>query len=440
MTQSPNDQTSPRGAEPPDSPVPAQMIAEERQARRRELFWFGAVLVLLLLLAFALFAAVGVSSLRGVRRASLAAYDADGRVAALASQVIGAGARIDRIEAKQVELRAATEDCRRAILREGEALCTEIEQLRRAADARRQTEGNAMATMATQLKDLVDAADRRETEMAMLKDECADAAAAALAAAASAKSASAAHKKRGLSEGPKPPRELVVAEAPGPGPSVEPTEAYPEGTTVVEAGEDDDQSAEGEEGAAVREISVVTFPNGDRYEGEFKDGLFHGQGTYIYANGTRYDGDFEYDMKQGRGVMRFANGDRYTGEFRNDMMHGKGSLVYANRNKYVGEMRNGVRHGKGVLTFPNGDRYEGEYQDDLRHGQGTYLFHDGSKYIGEFARGKRHGKGRYIYAGEGEYVGEFKDGRKHGYGECTYPSGEHLKGYWSEDKFERAVP
>lgn len=32
---------------------------------------------------------------------------------------------------------------------------------------------------------------------------------------------------------------------------------------------------------------VMVFPNGDRYEGEFNDGIREGRGTYFYANGDR---------------------------------------------------------------------------------------------------------------------------------------------------------
>ena len=33
---------------------------------------------------------------------------------------------------------------------------------------------------------------------------------------------------------------------------------------------------------------VETYSNGDRYEGYFVNGLYNGEGTYIWANGDRY--------------------------------------------------------------------------------------------------------------------------------------------------------
>ena len=34
----------------------------------------------------------------------------------------------------------------------------------------------------------------------------------------------------------------------------------------------------------------LTFPNGDKYEGEWKDGGINGQGTMFFENGGRYMG------------------------------------------------------------------------------------------------------------------------------------------------------
>ena len=35
-----------------------------------------------------------------------------------------------------------------------------------------------------------------------------------------------------------------------------------------------------------------TYPDGSQYVGEFKDDLFHGQGTLTYANGDQYVGEY----------------------------------------------------------------------------------------------------------------------------------------------------
>ena len=37
----------------------------------------------------------------------------------------------------------------------------------------------------------------------------------------------------------------------------------------------------------------LTFPNGDKYEGEWKDGEINGQGTMSFENGGTYMGEWE---------------------------------------------------------------------------------------------------------------------------------------------------
>lgn len=231
--------------------------------------------------------------------------------------------------------------------------------------------------------------------------------------------------------------------------------ASAEDLLVSDVGIGEGKSSEGE-------ISVVTFPNGDRYEGGFDKGLFSGWGVYYYSNGDRYEGEFKNDMKSGRGTFTFSNGDKYIGEFKDDMMDGYGSfsysngdryvgafksdmrsgngaMVYKNGNKYSGGFKNGEKCGNGIFRFSNGDIYKGEFRKDARNGNGTYSYVSGAKYIGEFLNGRRQGKGRYVYEGGEEYIGEFKNGQKNGRGVCIYPNGTRIKGEWENDKFIRRL-
>ena len=88
-------------------------------------------------------------------------------------------------------------------------------------------------------------------------------------------------------------------------------------------------------------VGEVTFPNGEKYVGEVKDGQPNGQGTYTWANGAKYVGQWADGQRNGRGMYTWPNGERYLGEFRNNKKHGQGTLVYANGRKYVGEFKDG---------------------------------------------------------------------------------------------------
>ena len=78
----------------------------------------------------------------------------------------------------------------------------------------------------------------------------------------------------------------------------------------------------------------------------------------------------------------FANGDKYVGEWMNGMKNGQGTFTWANGDKYVGEYKDDKKHGKGTYTFGKGEwegeKYEGEHKDGKIRGQGTFTFADGT--------------------------------------------------------------
>ena len=37
---------------------------------------------------------------------------------------------------------------------------------------------------------------------------------------------------------------------------------------------------------------LLIYANGNQYEGDFINGMFHGKGVFTWANGDRYEGDF----------------------------------------------------------------------------------------------------------------------------------------------------
>jgi hypothetical protein len=114
----------------------------------------------------------------------------------------------------------------------------------------------------------------------------------------------------------------------------------------------------------------------DIYEGDSVDGLKHGRGTMYYMGGDRYEGEWVHGMEHGYGSKDFAIKDRdseggtYVGEFRKGVFHGQGKCKYTAGvmagTSYDGEWANGERSGKGMITYPSGKVYKGEWENGER--------------------------------------------------------------------------
>ena len=64
---------------------------------------------------------------------------------------------------------------------------------------------------------------------------------------------------------------------------------------------------------------TATWSDGATYVGEWKGGIWHGQGTYTYWNGGyKYVGEHKDGKRHGQGTLIFANAERLVGYFMND--------------------------------------------------------------------------------------------------------------------------
>ena len=75
-------------------------------------------------------------------------------------------------------------------------------------------------------------------------------------------------------------------------------------------------------------------------------------------------------------------GDKYQGEFKNGVFEGLGTYIWDDGDKYVGEWRDGDLHGFGSMYFLSqgknqGDVFHGEYKDGVKNGIGTYIWKNG---------------------------------------------------------------
>ena len=110
------------------------------------------------------------------------------------------------------------------------------------------------------------------------------------------------------------------------------------------------------------------YDEGSVYEGEFKNGLRHGQGKYTMPDGFIYEGTWLDDQIQGAGVARYPTGQIYEGQF-----------------------KQGVPHGKGTMTFADGTIYDGSWLNGKMEGDGS------GRPCGGFSRGKRCRRERIIF-------------------------------------------
>src|SRR5690348_8723129 len=88
---------------------------------------------------------------------------------------------------------------------------------------------------------------------------------------------------------------------------------------------------------------IKTWPNGDRYDGQFVADRKEGQGTYTFGRGPwageRYDGAFVADRREGYGVYRWPTGDVYRGPWKEDRLAGPPTPMMLARARYGAEAR-----------------------------------------------------------------------------------------------------
>lgn len=133
--------------------------------------------------------------------------------------------------------------------------------------------------------------------------------------------------------------------------------------------------------------ALVIYKNGDRYDGFFKDSLFHGEGYLRKKDKEIYEGGFIRGKYEGFGYLRLPNKDEYEGEFKEGLYHGEGTLWEKSGRTYTGHFENGRMEGKGTILLENGDKYTGTFKNNEIDGYGEY-YSQGFLTNGYFKKGK----------------------------------------------------
>jgi len=82
------------------------------------------------------------------------------------------------------------------------------------------------------------------------------------------------------------------------------------------------------------------------------------------------------DCKNGYGVYTWSDGEKFEGDWKNGKQDGKGTYFYSNGSKYIGGWKNGKKEGEGVFIKLNGNEYEGIWEQGKRVVKTNTLYKD----------------------------------------------------------------
>ncbi len=274
------DAPAPADLDPMASAVLQRYVEAERQRSRRLLVWTATLLLFGSLLLFIVFVSIGIVVLGNSRRTAEAVNAVKAQNEVQAADVVNMGKRLGQVESAGEQVRKTVQQKEARQDQSDEVLKADLERFSRWIAANNARDGQWLSRLDMRVRELEEALKARDAEVAALKS-------------------------RGGTERAGP----AAAVAKGPGARDVPmqTNELPDTVSLDELTNTVFETAVTVvEGGPRGEISVVTFPNGDRYEGELKSGLCEGWGTYYYRNGDRFEGDFRNDMKHGEGNLHLS--------------------------------------------------------------------------------------------------------------------------------------
>lgn len=162
---------------------------------------------------------------------------------------------------------------------------------------------------------------------------------------------------------------------------------------------------------------VYSDTEGLTIKGTFVNGLIEGEGEEKWANGNSFKGNYTQGAKNGFGVLIWENEnkakeEKYEGEFKDNVFHGKGKYQWGNKKQYVGDWLNGMMDGEGVFTWKDGRVFKGKYKLDKRNGFGIMEWSDGRTWRGNWKDEKQDGVGYLKNENGEEQAGLWDDGQR----------------------------
>ena len=175
----------------------------------------------------------------------------------------------------------------------------------------------------------------------------------------------------------------------------------------------------------------LNYPDGRTYKGAIKSAeqqIPHGHG-YMYLSSV----DLNFDSKTFRKKLTDNPWD-YVGEFKDGVFDGQGEYKCEGNYSYKGEWKKSHFHGKGKLVIEKTKEvYEGEFVNSKKNGYGILIVSDQFKTEGKWKDDQLHGKGKITFLKDiddqekGTIIkGNFVKGNIHGTSEIVYPDGDIL--------------
>lgn len=148
--------------------------------------------------------------------------------------------------------------------------------------------------------------------------------------------------------------------------------------------------------------------------------------VFPFVSGSQYKGEWLHDQKEGFGVQVNPDNTKYEGEWKNGNYHGRGTLWVKKRKNYirtyVGNWNAGRMSGQGIYYYPDGNVYRGEWIQNVKSGPGKMEYSNGDIFTGEWVQDRQHGFGTTNYANGNVYEGLWFEGKKEGPGIFYYAS------------------
>ena len=150
----------------------------------------------------------------------------------------------------------------------------------------------------------------------------------------------------------------------------------------------------------------LTFFNGQKYIGEYRDGQANGQGTYTFPDGAKYVGEFIDNKRNGRGAFYASIGSIFQQGIWAD-----GKLIRSEPVQQATIRDNSAKSNLPACHSRGSNEIGTLYLSNWTNCFGTSISALGEKYVGEWRDGKFNGRGTFYYANGSFEEGIWSDGK-----------------------------